>query len=100
VIEVLIQFIQDYLGEESDVSKDSSDESLRSIKKTMRQKDPLSRQGCIFIFDSASMMDEESVSMLVRLYSMANNFVCMMLVNQDSQGGPIMPQLPKKNKKS
>mmetsp|Transcript_37080 Transcript_37080/g.56890 ORF Transcript_37080/g.56890 Transcript_37080/m.56890 type:complete len:142 (+) Transcript_37080:2479-2904(+) len=53
------------------------------------------RQINIFIFDNASMMDEESYSLFLRLYNSVSSLCLIMIVGQDTQGNPEMPFLDK-----
>ena len=59
VIELILSFIKDFMGDESSNSEDS----VEQAKKKERESSI-----CVLIFDNASIMDEESWSLLLRVH--------------------------------
>ena len=48
---------------------------------------------CMLIFDNASSLEEESFSLLLRVFEECENIVILMIVDQDAKSLPIMPSL-------
>lgn len=48
---------------------------------------------CVLIFDNASLMDEESWSLILRIHVNCFNICTVLLVDQDKKGNTIMPKL-------
>jgi hypothetical protein len=92
-----LNFIKDFVGDE--ISKSDSMSTV-SEDELPRCRD-LARGVHIFIFDNASLMDEESYSLLLRCESKCTSICTILLVGQDSKGNAIMPQLKiQKSKKA
>lgn len=47
----------------------------------------------MLIFDNATILEEESFSLLLRVYEECENIVMIMIVDQDHKSLPIMPTL-------
>ena len=87
-----------------DLSELSSTKKGSKIKKSFAQSHlnrshaglrDLAKQMCILIFDNAHLLEEESWSLILRLYGSCSNVSIIMVVNQTFKGSPIMPQLEK-----
>lgn len=122
ILEICLFFIKDFLGESSYDSMSQSDSDsndagrsvdlseLSSTKKGGRTKQSraashlnrshtgpkeLAKQMCILMFDNGHLLEEESWSLILRLYGSCSNICITMVVNQTFKGSPIMPQLEK-----
>ena len=49
----------------------------------------------MLIFDNATLLEEESYSLLLRLFDSCGNVVMLLIVDQDHKSLPIMPSLEK-----
>lgn len=87
VIELILNFIKDFIGEEISNSDDSMSNSKSKLKRDS------SKDCCVLIFDNASIMDEESWSLILRVHSQCSNICTVMIVGQDSKGNAILPKL-------
>ena len=58
-------------------------------------REMMAKQFCILIFDNAHMLEEESWTLILRLYANCQNICIVMSVNQSFRGTPIMPILRK-----
>ena len=110
VLDLMVDFIKDFLGEQDDVSNSfvtSSEQSNESSRlnstnnynkqdhkvnnnKSFHSQIPTKRP-CILIFDKMSLMDQESWTLVLRVYNQCSNICFLMITNQDFKGNPIMP---------
>jgi hypothetical protein len=61
----------------------------KSSRKKNRKKDQ--SKLCILVFDQASIMEEESWSLLLRVYQECSNMVIITITDQDQKGNPMYP---------
>lgn len=105
LLRIVINFIREFSGKEEDEDTDQSASSpsgtsvtnkQSSFKKTRPQiKTNLNEkqsQPCVLIFDQASMMENESYLLILKVFMQCHNVVIFTLLDQDNKGQPIFPK--------